>query len=194
MSILGFDQLFPTVVGNCSREDLIEPTTEIINGLDESEWREFGTASVHILDKYEDIKKEITKETKMFLQEVMQFDTDIQMTTSWFTKATNKNQFEPHDHNNSWYSGVFYMQDNCEIQFSSITPQIFVNNKSNNLINSLYVDYTPSAGTMYLFPSKTLHRVKPYQREGVRHSLAFNFMPVGLNGVNDSSFNYIKKL
>ena len=84
------------------------------------------------------------------------------------------------------------MQDKCEIQFSSRTPQILVNNKAHNIINSLYVDYAPIAGTMYLFPSKTLHRVKPYPHEGTRHSLAFNFMPVGFHGVNDSSFNYIK--
>ena len=71
MSIQGFDQLFPTVIGNCFREDLIEPTNKIISELDESEWREFGTVSVNILDKYKDLQKEITEEARMFLQEVM---------------------------------------------------------------------------------------------------------------------------
>ena len=190
MSIVGFDQLFPTIVGNCLRKDLIQPVQNIIDNMHDDEWAEIGSASVHILDKDKKLKRAITKEVQTFLKEVLSIDTKLKISTSWFTKVVKGQSLVEHTHNNSWMSGCFYIHDNCEIQFSTEPPQILVEPKTLNLTNSYYIDYKPSPGTMLIFPSKTRHTAMPYKLDDVRYSLAFNFMPVGLQGSVDSSYRY----
>lgn len=190
MSIVGFDQLFPTIVGNCLRKDLIQPVQNIIDNMHDDEWAEIGSASVHILDKDKKLKNAITKEVQTFLKEILSIETKLKMSTSWFTKVVKGQSLVEHTHNNSWISGCFYIHENCEIQFSAEPPQILVEPKTHTVINSYYVDYQPSPGTMLIFPSKTRHTAMPYKLDDVRYSLAFNFMPVGLQGSVDSSYRY----
>ena len=190
MSIIGVDSLFPTVVGTCERNDLIKPIKNIIKNMKDDEWVEKGSVSVTILDKDKKIKKAITEEVQHFLKEVLSIETKIRMTTSWITKVVKGQLLDVHDHNNSWISGCFYIQDNCEIQFSSQTPQILVEPKVNTVLNSYWIDYEPAAGTMLIFPSKTKHTALTYKFDDVRYSLAFNFMPMGMQGSNDSSYRF----
>ena len=51
-------------------------------------------------------------------------------------------------------------------------------------------NFYPKEGTMLIFPSKTSHTAMPYKLDDVRYSLAFNFMPVGMQGEADSSFRF----
>ena len=156
MSIVGVNSIFPTVVGNCQRNDLIEPVKNIIKNMKDDEWVEEGSASVNILDKDKKLKKDITEEVQNYLKEALSTETEIKMTTSWITKAVKGQPLNIHDHNNSWMSGCFYIQDNCEIQFSTQTPQIKVEPKVNTILNSSTIVYQPTAGTMLIFPSKTI--------------------------------------
>jgi len=188
MSIIGVNSLFPTVVGTCERNDLIKPIKNIIKNMKDDEWLEQGSASVNILNKDKKLKKAITEEVHNYLKEALSTETKIKMTTSWITKAVKGQPLNIHDHNNSWMSGCFYIQDNCEIQFSTQTPQIKVEPKVNTILNSSTIVFQPTAGTMLIFPSKTSHAAMPYKFDDVRYSLACNFMPVGMQGEADSSY------
>ena len=81
MSIIGVNSLFPTVVGNCERNDLIEPIKNIIKNMKDDEWLKEGSASVTILDKDKKLKKAITEEVHNFLTEALSTETKIKMTT-----------------------------------------------------------------------------------------------------------------
>ena len=101
MSIVGVNSIFPTVVGNCERNDLIEPVKNIIKNMKDNEWFKEGSASVNILDKDKKLKKSITEEVRNYLKESLSIETEIKMTTSWITKAVKGQPLNIHDHNNN---------------------------------------------------------------------------------------------
>lgn len=192
-----YDVLFPTVVARSSREDLVEPVKNIIQSLDYFEdWRGKSNTDLYILDKHLEVKEQFENEMRSFLQEVMEYGCDIKMTTSWFTKVEpNANNIYPHNHKNSWYSGCFYLQDNCQIEFENINhtfcQQIDVKPENNNSLNSISTLYTVHKGGLLMFPSQLIHRVLPTVNwNKTRYSLAFNVMPVGKVGSGDSTYVY----
>jgi len=186
MSIVGHDILAPTVIGRCSRVDLIEPVKDILSGVNFMG----GSSHKQILDKYPDVKNAFTEEVKTFLKEVMFFNTDIKMTTSWFTNVKKGAFLEPHDHNNSWWSACYYIHENCGTKFLTDFPQIMVRPIMSTDLNSNETTYYPDAGSLLVFPSKLKHNLIPWEEDTTRNSLAFNFMPKGRQGYGDSTYEY----
>ena len=59
-----------------------------------------------------------------------------------------------------------------------------------NLVSSPSVNYQPEPGEFLLFPAWAMHEVVANNIKTERNSRAFNFMPKGETGVNDSSWVY----
>jgi hypothetical protein len=194
MSINGFYRLFPTVVGDATREDLVKPVQKVIDSLSENDWAKYTSKSVNVLQKHPKIKKEFTKTVKEFLRLGMLIQQDITMTTSWLTKNTPSMFAEHrHRHTNCWYSAVFYLQDNSHIKFERDNPQIYVAPKEWNMDNSSTYTLVGKKGTLFIFPSFTFHTpMKGDSNFDIRYSLAMNFMPVGTVGDRDSTYTYSK--
>jgi len=189
-----YDILFPTVVARSSREDLVEPVKNIIQNLDVFEgWSGNANTDLHVLDGYPEIKQQFENEMRTFLHEKMGYGCELKMTTSWFTKVEpSSSNFFPHNHKNSWFSGCFYLQENCEIQFiNERESSIFVTPENEHDLNSASCVYSPDVGTIIMFPSQTLHSIMPIKNwNKTRYSLAFNVMPVGEVGHGDSTYTY----
>lgn len=153
------------------------------------------TENIYVLDNDDQLKLELKSMCHGLLSEVFKYDTDIQITTSWFTKVNENGSSGVHDHCNSWYSCVVYFDEydneSSKIQFygnnNAIDPgKVF----EYNYFNSIDWLYSPVQGTAFIFPSKTRHRIAPNKNKKTRYSLAFNIMPKGLVGTHDSSFGY----
>ena len=189
-----YDILFPTVVARSGRKDLVEPIKNIIQSLDVFEgWRGNANTDLHILDSYPEIKEQFENEMRFFLHDKMGYGCDLKMTTSWFTKIEpNGTFYTGHNHKNSWFSGCFYLQNDCQIQFDNDNEsQIYVVPKEEHELNSSSCVYTTNAGTLIMFPSQTMHSAlvnKDWNK--TRYSLAFNVMPVGEVGTGDSTYTY----
>ena len=194
MSVNGFYRLFPTLVGDASREDLIDPVQKVIDSTTEKDWSTYTSQSVNVLQKHPKLKKEFTKTVKEFLKKGMLIQQDITMTTSWLTKNTPEMFAEHrHRHTNCWYSAVFYLQDNSHIKFEQDNPQIYVAPKEWNMDNSSSFTLVANKGTLFIFPSFTYHApMRGNDVHDVRYSLAMNFMPVGTVGDRDSTYTYSK--
>jgi hypothetical protein len=191
MSENGYDFIFPTVVAHYKRKDLINPVMKIMQDIPIIEgWEGIASTDDKILDKHPKIQKAFTEEVHGFLKDVMKYPCDLQMTTSWFTKVDANLKLVAHDHNNSWYSACFYIQNDCEIRFDGHASQIYVQPSEELLHNSLSVTYKPEPGSLLIFPSKTLHIITPHNWQHTRYSLAFNFMPKGEVGMFDSRYTY----
>ena len=116
----------------------------------------------------------------------MKINCDVQLTTSWLT---NKSSGQ-HSHTNSWWSAVYYLVEDAEIEFSKKAESIHVGADEFHLNNAMEVVYKPKMGDMLIFPSTTSHEAIEYDSSGERYSLAMNFMPKGQVGFFDSRFTY----
>ena len=110
-------ELFPTVVGDCFRQDLVEPVMKIID--ETKDWRLRGSQSNNILTP--ELKKEFTNEVSNYLLEILKYDNEIVMTTSWIARIDKNTSRNYHCHMNSWWSAVFYCQYDSRLNLEN-TP------------------------------------------------------------------------
>jgi uncharacterized protein (TIGR02466 family) len=110
------------------------------------------------------------------------------ITQSWIN-FTEKNQYHhKHSHNNSFISGVFYI--NCDEKFDKIyfnkrdyeriSPKV----KEYNVFNSSSWWFSVKTGNIILFPSSLEHKVETKETDNTRISLAFNVFIKGKIGDN----------
>lgn len=187
-----YDTIFPTVVAKQNRKDLVKSVKKIVQDQKPEDWLNYATLNVHVLNNYVNIKKEFEKDVNVFLQEIMQFDCNSKITTSWITKTKNDSALSMHHHRNSWYSGCFYLQDNSTIEFANKNiGQIWVKPNNEHALFSQSCVYTLNKGTLVMFPSDIPHTIIPNKNsQKIRYSLAFNVMPVGEVGMEDSTYVY----
>lgn len=199
MEYIGSDALFATHVARYKVTELVDELTEIYDSYDKDDslWEYNQTKDVHIFDKYEEIKKTLVFIAKDFLVDKLNFDCDIQMTTSWLTKTFPEDYSRNlHTHHNSWWSGVIYLHNDCAIQLNSVIAGISsfeVPLKKFSIDSTNLSVYQTDKGDMLLFPSQTPHMIvkkedKEYKH--IRRSIAFNFMPKGNVGIADSFWKY----
>jgi uncharacterized protein (TIGR02466 family) len=143
----------------------------------------------------DELKKYFETSCSSLVRGVLGYDTDVQLTTSWFTKTNEDGSCVEHVHCNSWYSGVVYFD---EYDDNSSCLQ-FVSNSANicpmktfefNFLNARTWNVYPSSGLLVLFPSELRHRVVKNKNTKTRYSMAFNVMPKGDTGHKDSFFTY----
>ena len=117
----------------------------------------------------------------------------FKITNSWITKVDKGNIGHSHNHGNSFYSGVFYIdvnENSGKITFINVNKSAFElkPNEYNNL-NSPKWSIQPKNNQVIFFPSEVYHQVEENKSNTIRYSLAFNIMPIGKIGVEDSSMN-----
>ena len=151
---------------------------------------------LRVLEKYSKTKKILLDYFKKFSDEVLEYDNDYDITTSWLTKSSEGQFSTFHNHKNSFWSGVYYYGDydnnSSNIEFSSplgIYQQYELNVRNPNMVNSILSYIKPSSKKLILFPSYLAHRIGEHQSKITRHSLAFNIVPIGKYGVYDSSYD-----
>lgn len=154
-----------------------------------------SSISMSVLEqnKFSSLKKQIMKEFYNFAHNVMKYDNEFKITTSWFTKTQTSQSSNYHNHNNSMISGILYLQtdDNSgNISFEDFSNRRFnLNVEKYNIHNCLEYQFQPTDGLMILFPSEVHHKILKNNSNIVRHSLAFNFLPIGKIGDGDNYIN-----
>jgi len=146
---------------------------------------------VYLLDKsvFKSLKTTFEEALNNYLKEILQTEPEVEIyiTQSW-ANFTGKNQFHHlHNHENSFLSGVFYVDANEEdnIYFHSpIKDQyiIKVKPKNFNLYNSLCWSIPVKTGQLLIFPSTLLHEVVPKIENNNRISISFNTFIKGIIG------------
>ena len=131
-----------------------------------------------------------------FKNNVLRYEqTDFRITTSWFTKTLSGANSHFHNHNNSMYSGCFYFgndEDNTAITFTNFAYQTsyLVKPTEWNDYNCTSWTFKPKNNSCIYFPSHLPHSVERNNSKQLRHSLAFNIMPIGNIGWGDSQYSY----
>jgi len=162
--------------------------------------KSYSTENFHLMDDHPEVEKLIIEYFYKFKNDVLRLDTtDFEISTSWATKTLTGGSCQFHLHSNCYYSGVMYF-DNYEggnLLFSDIGlnhSSFQVNEPSEyNIYNYKTITIKPEENLIVFFPSHVYHKIDTYLGEKDRHSVAFNFIPVGTVGRGDSSMS-IKKI
>ena len=151
---------------------------------------ELSGDNLNILKKYENLNKEINKAVDATLKEILMLkNINYQIFTSWLTKTKPNGFSNPHLHNNSWLSGVYYPKGN-----PGFSVKFFIDNKSQfftdpieyNIFNSSHWIVPAEDNLLILFFSQLRHQIMPNHSKEDRFSLAFNLLPQGEFGKGDS--------
>ncbi len=150
-----------------------------------------------ILERYLDLKELLLDYFNQFSEEVLRYDGEFNITTSWFTKIKTGCSSQYHCHKNSFYSGVLYFGDYSNdnggaIKFNNPIEQFSdyqIAPKEYHIANCNEYAVYPQKNILIIFPSYLSHMIDTYYGEDPRYSLAFNIVPVGEYGRVDSKYS-----
>ena len=151
------------------------------------------TLNLHVLEELElkPLKKMILERFNFFKNNVLKYtENEFKLTTSWITSTKKHFYSEYHNHSHSMYTGVLYFNQSPDqggtslINFEKQTFKPSVSEK--NLYNSTEWIIDPKPWQIIFFPSEVYHKVMQNNNKKVRHTLAFNFYPIGYLGEGDS--------
>jgi len=147
-------------------------------------------ADMNILNKYEDLTREITGAVDETLKETLMLENvNYRIFTSWLTKTAPGDFSDSHRHSNSWLSGVYYPKGDpgFSIRFHHDNKtQFFTLPKEYNIYNATEWIIYPEDNYLILFFSQLRHEILRNDSNKDRYSLAFNILPQGKFGAEDS--------
>jgi uncharacterized protein (TIGR02466 family) len=140
------------------------------------------------------LKNKILNVFEIFKNKVMEYNlTEFKITTSWLTKTSKDHSCNFHSHSNCMFSGVFYFNVNEKsgnISFENFNKSSFlVIPEKYNIYNSSEISISPKKNDLIIFPSCMNHRIEKNLTDIDRYSIAFNLLPIGVIGVDDSNIN-----
>lgn len=146
-----------------------------------------------VLEQFPKMKQMFTHISNRLIKEGLNYDNELEISSSWFTK-THKGESSPmHDHKNCVFSAVYYYGDYDDKVGNLIFKNPIVNLTSyrlnvgkSNKFNTYDIEITPQSGSLLIFPSYVSHKIDVHKSEIPRLSLAFNMVPVGQYGIGDS--------
>jgi uncharacterized protein (TIGR02466 family) len=112
-------------------------------------------------------------------------DLKCKITQSWLNLTERGQSHHVHAHPNSYLSAVFYFDTNEDdkiVFYDSTYRTLNLPSKTNDVHNSLATPVPAKNGTLYIFPSSTVHGVDPVNGDKQRISLSFNSFVEGKIG------------
>ena len=145
--------------------------------------------------KFQNLKNQLMKEFYKYSYDILHYSNKFKITTSWFTKSEKNQSSNYHNHSNSMFSGILYLQtdeNSGNISFQNFNDHRYkLNPLKYNIYNSVEYSFKPEDGLLILFPSEVYHKILKNNSNIIRHSLAFNLIPIGEIGNGDSYINVI---
>lgn len=173
----------------------IKDTYEWLEDTDDDGKNGAITKHKNVLGDHPEIAEYIRDKCLSFVIDTMKYQCDIQFSSSWLARTYKGGSCLQHSHTNSWYSGIVYFgaydEDSAPIVFynplyNCISPEPF----EYNYFNSNSWEVKPKTNMMLMFPSCVQHKVLLHKTDTKRYALAFNIMPKGPVGHDDSVFEY----
>lgn len=180
------DKDYNNILLNCKKQKYITTNKQNSNSSKISE-------SQKILDlkDFNKLKQIIYNEFNFFKNNILKYtNTNFKITSSWITKTEKNNYSLLHNHNNSMFSGIFYVSVNekqLNISFENIFKSLFsIEPKEYNIFNSCEQKVFVKNKTLIFFPSEVHHTILSNEMHNDRYSIAFNILPTGLIGINNT--------
>ena len=196
------EELFPTPLIKVKVEENTEQL-KFINDYTTSSVDKNGQTlgNMRVLEQHPNIRDLLLSKFNHVAEEYLQYKRrKYIITTSWITQTRIGSRSQLHSHRNSFWSGVYYFQDEYEmgsaklsfsnpnehradVYFDESDIEQYTKSNSNAWI------ITPKSKMLLLFPSYLEHEILVHNVDTERLSLAFNIMPTGRWGTSDSTFD-----
>ena len=180
--------------------ELLDPDEYTVS-FEQTDEYEKPEGSRRVLEGYPKSKEILLNTFTSIAEEVLEYKKrDWAITTSWFTLSNKGQGSQVHYHKNSFWSCVYYYQE----EYPEGTGGILFDNpntekfdfyfsykdlKEPNSINTLSVVIAPQPNLLLIFPSYLQHKVMKHDSDTSRSSLAFNIIPLGNWGDGDSFYD-----
>lgn len=136
---------------------------------------------IHLIPEFSQLMSSVNAEIDLFA-DALGMDLEhypLRMKDCWFNIYKNRDGQEPHNHNNSFISGSYYVKapSGCSgIRFHApICDNMFVPPmREKNVLNGTIAEVSVLEGMLVLFPSWLKHSVQPNTSSGQRISISFN--------------------
>ena len=148
--------------------------------------------SFRILETYPLIRDILEAKFNQFVEDLGMANALHKITSSWLTRLGQGDTIHMHKHSNCEWSGVVYFDDD----YTNQPPLMFINplrQFTTYLHNVPARGYSadwqrqPESGLILFFPSWIFHGcMQSVSTNKPRRSIAFNIMPVGAYGADDS--------
>ena len=191
--------LFPTMVGLYQPEEDFSILKKYAGKFQQANNTSTTISSNRrVLENYPEIKKIVLQYFKKFCKEALDiYHEDFDISTSWIVKVFPQGYSSLHNHKNCYYSGLIYYDDGYDINTGKL--HLTSNNRNNTsfmfipknktINNSNDFEITPLKNGLVFFPSHLMHYVTQHNKRSTRQSLAFNIVPTGLYGAEDSTYD-----
>ena len=149
----------------------------------------------YVLNKLPDLKLAIEENIREYIYDILKINKSFntQITTSWIIKHGLDDISELHYHENSMFSGVFYLKADTNsgslvfqkpLNTGVFLPPLSPDVTEHNIFNCKSFIVSPTKGLLVLFPSHLEHYVTPNDSEKIRVCIAFNVVLKGNYGRN----------
>lgn len=149
-----------------------------------------ATINKYILENLEDLKNVIIKNVNIYLNQILEYDINFKIHTSWATKTLPNGFSQNHKHSHYFLSGVYYPKGNKNFKIKFIKDHSFWNLpiKNFNFLNmNEFIITIEKNNSLILFPSDVYHAVDINLSKEDRYSIAFNVNPLGTINSGDST-------
>ena len=167
--------------------------------IDQKSQQEIDSQKFRILETYPVIRDILESKFNQFVEDLGMANENAKalhkITSSWLTRLDQGDTIHMHNHNNCEWSGVVYFDDD----YTNQPPLMFLNPLrqfttylSEVPARGYSADWQrqPESGLILFFPSWLFHGcMQTVSTNKPRRSIAFNIMPVGAYGADDSSMD-----
>ncbi len=189
--------LFPTMVGLYQPEEDFSILKKYAGKFQQANNTSTTISSNRrVLENYPEIKKIVLQYFKKFCKEALDiYHEDFDISTSWIVKVFPQGYSSIHNHKNCYYSGLIYYDEydinTGKLHFSSLENKtsFMLIPKNKTINNSDDFEITPLKNGLIFFPSHLMHYVTKHNKRNTRESLAFNIVPTGVYGAEDSTYD-----
>lgn len=153
---------------------------------------------IHVLENVDllDVKKLCQEHLDTYIKEILHIKQDFYITNSWISVKHKNESHHPHCHQNSIFSGVFYVNANSKMSGLKLYgTQSYLkkfgfnyNYKEWNLFNSPMWNIPVKTGTMIIFPSHVQHSVDTHCEDERRIVIGFNSFVRGNFGMETKDY------
>jgi uncharacterized protein (TIGR02466 family) len=181
--------LFPTPVVTTNIErPLTNEELSIINYHKQKTYNNAGNITsldTSIIDQFSSLKKFVYTGIQYYVDNVIcpNDGVNFYITQSWINYTETGQHHHKHNHPNSIFSGVFYLNAKESVDkitfYSDQYSQITLGTKQWNPFNSSSWWFPVKTGDLIMFPSSLTHMVEQTQSKETRISLAFNVFARG---------------
>jgi len=201
MSDIKIFPVFPHTIAVCTLKggEVDDGALDYVSGLEfqqtsfeESHSKSRSSTSFDVLDHLPQLKSAIMRRFYELKNKYL-FHTknEFVVTTSWATRSEKGDYSKFHNHRNCFYSGVYYFggdDKTGKIRFNNpFRKSWWVESTKMNELNMDQFGVSPHENLVVFFPSYMDHAIQEHSSDTVRYSIAFNLMPVGELGMDDSA-------